>query len=341
MSNTDDILNKVRDQIDAHPEPLAEARERLVVVRAAAEGFTGALRTCASGSLAQNTFIHPVGDGDGGLVLDRRAYPNMGPDGGGETPTTTTDQLCALLGPAVRETYPNARCGRSKRGPKISFGEPVDGQDPTVDLVLAMTRRKGSGLWIPNLETNSWEASDPERHVTLFTSGSEGLRRTRRRVIRLLKAWNKQFSTPGFSSHNLTTWAWEFVESGMGMATALKTVLSKAEARVDAGIGTRDPAGVSPNVQLLVPRATAVRRLRTAATAVTEALDHDDDVEAVQSALSRMFFNYLDDPLADQRTRTVAALRRNIPVTTATLGLAGAAAVVRPTRAFGAPGELG
>jgi hypothetical protein len=219
----------------------------------------------------------------------------------------------------------------------MSFGQPVDGQDPTVDLVVALTRKDKPGLWIPNLNTNSWEASDPERHVQLFTGGSEALRRMRRRVVRLLKAWNKQFNQPGFSSHNLTVWAWEFVEPGMSMATALHIVLTKACKRVDAGNATPDPAEVSPNVRLLVPRDTAVRRLRSAATAVGDALDHDDNRDTVVSALARVFYNYLDDPFADRRTCMVAALRRGVPVTTATLGLAGPTALVRPTRAYGAP----
>jgi hypothetical protein len=339
MTDTEDVLNEVRSRIDAHAAPLTEARARLALIRTEAATFTGSLRTYTSGSLPQHTFIHPVGDGDGGLVLDRRAYPALGPDGGGETPLKVTEELCGLLGPAVREVYPKARCGTSKRGPKMFFGQPVDGQDPTVDLVVALTRKGKSGLWIPNLESNSWEASDPEAHVQLFTGGSEGLRRTRRRVIRLLKAWNKQYNQPGFSSHNLTVWAWEFIEPGMGMATALHTALFKATARVEAGVATRDPAEVSPNVRLLVPRHTAVRRLRTATTAVGDALNHDGDRDAVVSALSKMFYNYLDDPVADQRTRTVAALRRGVPVTTATLGLAGPAALVRPTRAYGASGN--
>jgi hypothetical protein len=212
------LLNDVRAEIDAHPTPLAAARTRLNLVLGTAGA---ALRTYRSGSLPQNTFIHPVGDGDGGLVLDRRIYPCLGPDGDGETPVEITTELCGLLGPAMREYYPNARCGTSKRGPKISFSEPVDGQDPTVDLVVALTRKDGPGLWIPNLERNSWEPSDPERHVELFSSGTESLRRTRRRVVRLLKAWNKQYGQPGFSSHNLTVWAWEFIEPGMGLVACL------------------------------------------------------------------------------------------------------------------------
>jgi hypothetical protein len=97
-----------------------------------------------------------------------------------------------------------------------------------------------------------------------------------------------------------------------------------------------DPAGVSPNVKLLVSRSIATKRLRTAAEALTEALDHDDDREAVLSALSCAFYNYVDNPVPNSFAHKVAALRRNVPVTTATLGLGGPSAFVRPTRAYGA-----
>ena len=49
-------------------------------------GFAGALRTYSSGSIAHHTMIAPVTDGDGGVVLDRRSYPRLGPDGDGEDP---------------------------------------------------------------------------------------------------------------------------------------------------------------------------------------------------------------------------------------------------------------
>ncbi|WP_181771608.1 nucleotidyltransferase family protein [Amycolatopsis pittospori] len=333
MSYTEEVLDEVRGQTDAHKEPLAEARTRLDLVRSAAETFPGALRTYRSGSLPQHTFIHPVGDGDGGVVLDRRVYPKIGPDG--ESPSKIAEDICALLGPAVREVYPKARCGTSKRGPKLSFGQPIDGQDPTVDLVVALPRKTGGGLWIPNLKTNTWEASDPERHVELFTAGSQSLRRTRRRVVRLLKAWNKQYNQPGFSSHNLTVWAWEFVQPGMGIATALSAVLTSAAARVEGGRATPDPAGVSPNVKLLVSRDVAAKRLRAAADGLTEALEHDDDREAVLTALSKVFYNYVENPVSSGLAGKIAALRRNIPVATATLGLGGPSTLIRPTRAYG------
>jgi len=150
MGDTEDVLNEIRNRTDAHAEPPAEARTRLKLVRAKACAFPGAGRTYASGSIRQNTFIHPVDDGDGGVVLDRRTYPELGPEGGGVSPARITSLMCALLGPALREVYPKVRCTTSKRGPRILFGRPVDGQDPTVDMVIALTRRNGAGLWIPN-----------------------------------------------------------------------------------------------------------------------------------------------------------------------------------------------
>src|SRR4051794_31158739 len=135
MGYTNVYLTSVGSDIAADDAALAEARGRLALVRDIAMGFHGAHRTYASGSLAQHTINDPVTDGDGGLVLNRIYYPNLGPDGGGETPNDVVSDLCALLGPQVRNTYPNARCGTSKRGPKITFGAPVNGQDPSVDLV--------------------------------------------------------------------------------------------------------------------------------------------------------------------------------------------------------------
>ncbi|MET7423619.1 hypothetical protein [Dactylosporangium sp. NPDC005555] len=321
--------------IDAEDAPLKEARNRLELVRDLAEGFPGSLRTYSSGSLAHHTMNHPVTDGDGGLVLDRRCYPKLGPEGGGESPTDVAEKLCALLGPGVREEYPKARCGTSKRGPKISFGKPVNGQDPTVDMVVALTRRDGDGLWIPNLDKDRWEPSHPEGHVELFNAAPASLRQLRRVVIRLLKAWNKQFDTPGLSSFHLSVLAWEFVTSGMGVPVALRTVLDKAATRISRGTATQDPAGVSAPLKLMLGRDVVARRLRKAADAVTEAIDNDSDDQAVQAALHQMFWKYIDDPAGGGLAGAVGLLRPRTPVSTTALGLGGAASLIVPTRAYG------
>lgn len=342
MGHTDDYLNTIRGEIAADDTVLTETRDRLTLVGDIAMGFPGAHRTYCSGSLAQYTVNHPVTDGDGGLVLNRVHYPALGPDGDGETPNDVADDLCALLGPEIRQTYPNARCGTSKRGPKVTFGEPINGQDPSVDLVVALTRREGSGLWIPNLDMHRWEASDPEAHVALLNGGTVSLRRTRRRAIRLLKAWNKQWSVPAFSSFHLSALALEHITTGMGLPTAVHAVFDGAATFLATGRNTPDPAGVSKPLKLVngVSRDVAVQRLRAAATAMADAIAHDDDETAVQSALHRVFRDYIDAPAEDKLAAAVAALRSRRSVTTAALGLSGTAAVVPPTRAYGGCGPL-
>jgi len=337
MSYTNDYLTAVGNDIAADDDALTEARARLLLVRGIAQNFNGAQRTYASGSLAQQTINDPVTDGDGGLVLNRTYYPQLGPDGGEETPNAVAAELCALLGPEIRITYPKARCGTSKRGPKITFGAPVNGQDPSVDLVVALTRRKGSGLWIPNLEMERWEASDPERHVELINDGTVSLRSTRRRIIRLAKAWNKQWTQPGLSSFHLSALALEHVSPGMSLATGLHAVFDGGARFLATGCNTPDPADVSKPLSLMkgVTRDVVVQRLSAAASAMADALAHDDDEAAVQSALHKVFRNYVEASVTDRLAVVVAALRTRKPVTTASLGLAGPSVAVKPTRAFG------
>jgi hypothetical protein len=335
MGVTEIVLNEVRKDIEAADAPLKEARNRLRLVRDIAAKYPGALRTYASGSLAYHTVTHPVHDGDGGLVLDRRWYPKLGPEGDGQEPEEITAELCDFIGAELRETYPNARCGKSKRGPKITFGEPIEEQNPTVDLVVALTRREGAGLWIPNLKRNTWEPSHPEDHARLLNDGSSALRATRRAVTRLSKAWNTQYSDPAMSSFHLAVLALEFVVPNLGVPAALHALFDAGAKRFEAGRSTPDPSGVSAPLKLLVTSEVAGRRMRSAATALGEALDNDDDEAAVRSALHRVFWQYVDDPAPSELGRTLAALRTNRPVSSAALGLAGAPALIPATRAFG------
>ena len=154
-------------------------------------------------------------------------------------------------------------------------------------------------------------------------------------MIRLAKAWNKQFTNPGLSSFHLSVLSWEFVVSGMGVPTALHTVFDKAAARISHGYATPDPAGVSAPLKLLQDRAVVAGRLRKAADALAEAIDHDADAVAVQAALHNVFWNYIDDPDSGALAGAIGLLQQRRPVTTTALGLGGAAALIVPTRAYG------
>ena len=334
MQTIDDLLGEIRAEIEPTTGPLDEARSRLALVRASASTFHGALRTYRSGSLAVHTMNKPVTDGDGGVVLNRNYYPHLGPDGGGEAPGDVVDDLCAHLGPMIREHYPKATIHKSKRGPEVHFGAPIEDQDPTVDLVVALNRKDGSGIWIPNLENGNWDASDPEKHVELLNSGSSSFRSIRRKIMRLAKAWNRQFVEPGMSSFQLSVWAWEFLEPGTGVAGGLHTLFDRAASRLEAGEVTPDPAGVSDDLKLLKDADVVATRLRKAADSIAAAIDSDDEDE-VRRAMSAVFWKYLDAPATSALKASASLLSTGKPVAAAALGVAVAAATTAGARAFG------
>ena len=337
VSFADEVLAKVRNKIEPTNEPLNEARERLQLVRDAADSFPGRNRTYRSGSLAVHTMNEPVTDGDGGLVLNRSNYPQLGPDGGGAIPDDVVEDLREHLRPIIRRTYPDAVISFSKRGPKIHFHQPLsDGQDPTVDLVVALTRKEGPGLWIPNLKTSAWEPSHPERHVELLNGDTPSFRAIRRKVVRLAKAWNKTtFGTPLAASFVLSVWAWEFLEPGTGVATGLRTLFTEAADRLESGDHTPDPAGVSADLQIDISDAAAVNRLRKAAGAVDAAISADTLGDA-QSALAIVFPKYVDDPMINQLSVAASVLRPGKAVGAALLGVSGIGASTTPgARSYG------
>jgi len=338
MSTVTDILNEVSAQIDADPEALAEARNRLRIALDVAASYNGQLRTYRSGSLAAHTMIDPVSDGDGGLILDRRSHPNLGPEGKGETPTEIVESLRAYMGPVIRKTYPKAWVTTSKRGPMVYFGCPINDQNPTVDIVVALTRKNDPGLWIPNLKTGKWDPSHPQHHVDLLNSGTTSYKRIRRQVIRLAKAWNNQFDRPGVSSFLLSVWALEFIEPGMGVAAGLHALFDGAATRLEANLATPDPAEVSQDLELELPRKQVLSRMRSAAEALQEAISNKSDPATVRDALARMYWKYVSSPQQTALANSAAALSARKPITTDTLGLKAKPVIIPPTRSYG--GEL-
>ncbi|GAA4107623.1 hypothetical protein [Enteractinococcus coprophilus] len=335
MSTVTDTLNEVSAQIDADPLALAEARTRLNLVLEIAASYDGQLATYRSGSLAAHTMIDPVSDGDGGLILDRRSHPDLGPEGRGETPLQIVEELRSYMAPVIRKTYPKARVTTSKRGPMVHFGQPINGQNPTVDLVVALTRKEDPGLWIPNLNTRTWDASDPQRHVVLLASGTDSQKRLRRRVIRLAKAWNNQYTDPGVSSFLLSVWAYEFIRPGMGVAAGLHALFEGAATRLESSTSTPDPAGVSPDLKPELPIKQVRPRLRTAADTLHEAISSTDDQDTVRAALARLYPKYISFPEQASLADAVALLSARKPTTTAQLGLTTTPAVIPPTRSYG------
>ncbi len=338
MSETANRLEDVEKQISADDTALSEARQRRRDVLRICGTFGGVLGTYSSGSVAMGVVNDPVEDADAGMILDRRQYPNLGPDGGSHTPVEIVADLHALVGPAVRETWPKATVHDMKRGITVKMHAPLwTGADPYVDIVVAMNRKDRSGLWIPNLKVKRWDASHPQRHVELMNTGSRALRRTRARVVRLAKSWNKQYTNPALSSFNIVALGLESITTSMPVDEALLLFFEHAAASLSIR-RTEDPAGVSDPIKLEGNKDTAVARLGAARDNLAAAAGAGDDIDAVAAALCKVFWNYLPEPPGTASKAGIAdLLRQSSPrFRTTASGLAVAGAVT-PKRSFGGP----
>jgi hypothetical protein len=293
VSYTNRILDQVRAGLAPSDQVLQAARDRRGFVLHAAMRFEFALRKYNSGSIAHWTANSDL-DADCGIVLDRRKYPALGPGGDGIGP----NDVVGLVADLVRSELPSATVDTSKkRAITVEFDDPVDGEDPSVDLIVGLDRREKPGLWIPNLWDRRWDPSHPERHTELFLRQPTPVRRVWARAVRLAKGWNTSsaFEQPGLSSFNLETLAWMRMQEGMTQAEALAEVFAFGAQSLVNDL-TPDPAEVSPPIKLLLDSQIVVARLNDAAKRMATALEHDDDESSVQEALVPLFPDQLDGP---------------------------------------------
>jgi hypothetical protein len=336
--HANDVLEEIRQEISASDDDLKEARKRRDLVLKAAASFPGALRTFKSGSVAHGNVNNPVDDADGGMVLDRRVYVELGPDSGeAEGPEEIIGDVRSHVMAIVRETYPKARSRLIKRAILVRFNQPnADGVDPSIDLVVALTRKDAEGLWIPNRDKDDWDASHPEEHTRLLTADGKRLRVHRARVIRLAKAAIKHDFTPALISFNVEALALASITEVKTPAESLQLFFDKAASSLRNGL-TEDPAGVSGKIKLPdgMTRARSSKRLRHFADKVQEAIDHSDDHAAVEGALAELYPDQLPDAQRSAKARVADAIRRgDKSAIRSGLAIAPAAAVKTP-RSYG------
>jgi hypothetical protein len=339
--HVEDVLEEIRKDISASDDDLREARDRRDEVLEAAESF-GVLRTFKSGSVAHLDVNNPVTDADCGVVLDRREHPSLGPDSEEEEgPAEIVTAVRDYLMPRVRESYPDARSELRKRAILIRFHEPnADGVDPSVDLAVALTRKDEPGLWIPNREKETWDASHPEEHTRLLTAKPKSLRVHRARVIRLAKAAikqdSKQNSTPALISFNVEALALDIIEEVKGLAESLQLFFEEASLDIKEGL-TEDPAGVSGKIKLPdgMTRVRSSKRLRFFADKVQEAIDNTEDRDAVEAALAELYPEQLPNARHSAKEAAADALRSaDDRAVGAALGIT-PAATIKPVRSYG------
>lgn len=338
--NAFDYLDQLRKDTAANSDSLAVAKDRQKAVFDAAMSFEGTLRPYRSGSVATRFTNDPVSDADGGIVMDRRVFPTLGPDGDDELPKDLVKDLRECIRPTLNVNHPNSVIKLMKRGLVVEFHEPLaTGEDPTVDLVVALNRVEDDALWIPNLDRNRWDASDPEEHVVLFTTGSDRLRETRRHVVRIAKAQIKQFAEPAVCSFNIAALAWECIKFGEQIDMALYRFYDYAATEVSKRL-TADPAGVSPAIKI-EDRDIAVKRFRKTADGIELAIDAGDDDDKVREVLAQfgLFWKLIDPPAgsssAIQGAIAAGAALSITPAGSVITGPSTSSCIIKPTRSYG------
>ena len=313
MQNTASYLNDVHAELAPSDDTMSAARSRRDEVLSEAKKYPGALRTYRSGSIAHRTANQDT-DADCGVVLDRRSYPKLGPDGEGEEPNQVVEDVREFLRDRLKKDHSEIRFRVTKRAIKISYNEPLgDESDPSVDLIVALNR-KGQGLWIPNNEAQDWDASDPEYHTKVLTAEPAGLRRVRAKIIRLAKGWNTQFTEPGLCSFNIEALALTCIEEEHSIPDGLAEFFRFAASDLKRRL-TPDPAGVSKPIKLLKDRDTVVRRLQRAAKLMRDALENDDDKTKVQEAMASLYWKYVNAPAgSDSKATFASAIRSGQPL---------------------------
>lgn len=330
-------VEHVRQAIQVEDEVLKEARKRRNKVKELAELFVGMLRSYNAGSIAHGTAKNPLPDADAGGVLDRRHYPDLGPDGAGVGPTSIVEQVAAFIFERLRRDYPRLSYEISKRAIVFTFSEPIDDEDPKVDLIVALSRKDAPGLWIPNTERDSWDPSDPEKHTQLLTGPPAELRIFRARIVRLVKVAVEQDGDRALViSFNVEALALLHVAEMTGLAEGLRDFLWAAADDIAARL-TPDPAEVSPPIKLPegITHETAARRLRFFGDRVAEAIEHRDEERRVLEALAPMFPEQLPDAPRSEKSSLARALRRGNTGPAVQVALGAGAERLKPTRSYG------
>lgn len=225
-------FGEFRSSLEITDLQLAVVSTRQQRVREALETKLDVRDSFLTGSYARSTMIAPLAqaDIDVFVVLSADYFKGHSPS-----------SLLELVREGLRSTYPKTpRISKNGQAVTIRF------TDFLVDAVPAFFR-KGGGYLIPDTETGRWIATNPKRHVELWSEANEFHQGDFVPLVKMLKAWNRAHSERFRSFHLETLVRSIFAETVIDdFPSALRYFFDQAQGKVDYQLA--EPAGYGGDV---------------------------------------------------------------------------------------------
>ena len=270
------LIDDARAEIEVTDEELEEARDRRGKIAAALLAAFPGSRIYVNGSIAHGDAITPLNDIDVGVVVAGAAQ-DYGP--GRRGPRDLMERARDAIRKHLGEEFPKltVTIEGQRRAVLVRFGDPVTAGQPdfTADVIVAIDNPEGAGLFIPNLQVNGWDRSDPETHLDLVKAAIKATEVVFPRAVRLLKYWSRRHGKP-VCSWNIKVLALDCITRPMPLAEAMQAFFRYAADALKENQGlTPDPAHVAGPIKLNMATREVITRLRAAEGHITRALDHE------------------------------------------------------------------
>lgn len=307
------LLEGARRRVEVDDKELDEARSRRDKLRRVLAKEFARSETYVNGSVAHGDALTPLTDVDVGVVV-AEAIDTHGP--GKRGPRDLMDRAAERIRAELKSDYPKlaVTVEGQKRAVLVRFGDPVTaGQDDfTADVIVAVERRAGKGLFIPC--GTGWDRSHPRGHTEMVRHANRELTDyTYAKVVRLLKHWNRSNGKP-LCSWNIKALALGCFTRRVSMVDGLVTWFEYAHAELGKG-ETPDPAGVAPepiHINETMTMAQVRGKLARASGQLAEAIELDcaGYPALAENVLSQMFNDKAMLPPPDETTLLLESHQR-------------------------------
>lgn len=223
-------FQKLKENLEITSLQASTASSRQQNVRDAVKKEMAVVDDFLTGSYKRNTMIAPLSEADIDVfvVLDPSYFEQNG-----------QASLLDKVKRALLKTYNNSTISRDGQAVTIKF------TDFYVDVVPGFNRQ-GGGYLIPDSVGKRWIATDPKKHVELWTQRNAEKAQKFVPLVKMLKAWNKKHSQTLHSFH-LETIVYDVMAAySIDYPASVRYVLDQARSKVQNGVF--DPAGYGGNV---------------------------------------------------------------------------------------------